>query len=74
MEATKRPQLCRWAEPTLFMPWPVWLEAWTCPWSCLVDGEPRPLVSTEVCRTCPRWEARPESASAPSSAARVRAQ
>lgn len=59
METPQRTSLCRWAAPTLFLPWPVWLDAWSCPWSCVVDETPRPLISTEVCRTCPRWEARP---------------
>jgi hypothetical protein len=42
------------------MPKPYWLEAGVRPWSCLRDGEPRPLSMSELhqCATCPRWQPR----------------
>jgi hypothetical protein len=49
---------CRWARPTIRLPYPVWLEADGKPWTCLRDQEPRPLEDTDVCRGCPRWEPR----------------
>jgi hypothetical protein len=51
-------QLCRWTKPTLLLPFPFWLDSESSPWSCLRDGPPRPLETTAVCRTCPRWETR----------------
>jgi hypothetical protein len=50
------PRTCKFSLPTLFAPWPLWLDAWTMPWSCARDGNCTPLVNSEVCRTCPRWE------------------
>jgi hypothetical protein len=49
---------CRWAEPTLLLARPLWLEAWDTPWTCRRDDAPRPLESTESCVDCPRWEGR----------------
>lgn len=46
---------CRWARPTVQLPYPAWLEAEAHPWSCLRLGEPRVLESTEPCETCPNW-------------------
>jgi hypothetical protein len=54
------PQACRWAEPTLFMPLPYWLDAWDMPWSCRRTEPTRLIESAEMCRTCSRWEARRE--------------
>jgi hypothetical protein len=47
---------CRWGRMTLFLPYPFWLSSESCPWSCVRDGSPRPLETTEICLTCPRWE------------------
>lgn len=57
---------CVWAEPTLLLPPPFWLEAWACPWSCVVQGDPQPLETTDVCRVCPWWLPRRPSRSDPS--------
>jgi hypothetical protein len=56
----RTPQNCRWAEPTLFLTTPEWLEAWNTPWACHRDGT-RLLESTEECAACPRWEAQVEA-------------
>lgn len=52
------PQTCRWAEPTLYLPLPYWLEAWNAPWSCHRDGLPRLIETTDECGDCPRFEPR----------------
>jgi hypothetical protein len=49
---------CRWARQTLYLPYPMWLNAEDQPWTCLRDAEPRPLDDTDICRDCPRWEPR----------------
>jgi len=49
---------CRWAVPTLFLSKPLWWEAEQCPWACVREPTPHVLQSTEVCATCPQWEAR----------------
>ena len=41
---------------TLFLPYPYWIAAEQDPWCCLRDPVPRPLESTDECRTCLRWE------------------
>ena len=48
-------QNCRWAEPTLFLDNPSWIEAVSYEWSCRVDGDPVPVVDTDRCATCDRW-------------------
>lgn len=53
------PQNCKWAQPTLYLPLPYWLDAWDEPWTCVRDEKPRPLELTTECATCPRWEERP---------------
>lgn len=58
METRRLPQTCRWAQPTLFLPLPYWLEAWNTPWTCERDGVPRHLESTHECADCPRFEPR----------------
>ncbi len=58
MEIKRTPQNCRWAEPTLNLPLPYWLEAWNMPWSCRRDVPPRLIESTFECHDCPRWESR----------------
>jgi hypothetical protein len=42
----------------LFLPYPYWLAAEQEPWSCLRDAVPRPLETTEECRTCLRRESK----------------
>lgn len=46
---------CRWAEPTLYLSRPLWLEAWDYPWSCTASGVPSVLKDVTVCESCPRW-------------------
>lgn len=55
---------CRWAVQTLLLESPLWLDAWTYPWSCVRDDDARPLASTDECRACARWQPR-RTASAP---------
>jgi len=52
------PQACRWAQPTLFLPLPYWLDAWGMPWSCRRHEPTRLLETTSECAACPRWEPR----------------
>jgi hypothetical protein len=54
----RTPQNCRWAEPTLYLPLPYWLEAWNMPWSCRRDDTPRLLLTTTECAACTRWAPR----------------
>lgn len=49
---------CRWAVSTISLPPPAWYEAEVSPWACRRDPTARPLVTTERCVDCPRWEAR----------------
>lgn len=51
-------ETCRWARPTIRLPYPHWLEAEAKPWACLRDQEPRPLDDPAVCAGCPRWQSR----------------
>ncbi len=51
-------QHCRWADQTLLLDEPYWLNAWDFPWSCHRNGNPRPVEDTRDCRTCARWERR----------------
>lgn len=50
---------CRHAEPTLFLDWPHWLDAWTSPWTCEREGQLRLLSGDDACRNCPHWAPRP---------------
>jgi len=59
LEANRAAHSCRWSEPTLFRPFPQWLEADDRPWSCLNPRNPHPFESTEACRTCAEWEPEP---------------
>lgn len=49
-------QNCRWAEPTLFVPYPVWIASDDYPWSCRADGVPLPVEDTDMCSVCMRWQ------------------
>ena len=62
MDSKRLPQTCQWAEPTLYQPWPMWLDAWAWPWSCRADGAPKLLPTTSDCQECPRWERRDQFA------------
>ncbi|HZP48999.1 MAG TPA: hypothetical protein VFB07_10715 [Vicinamibacterales bacterium] len=55
---TKNAASCRWAVQTLLLETPLWLDAWTCPWSCVRDTDARPVTTTDECRACPRWQPR----------------
>lgn len=52
---------CRWAEMTLFAPFPAWYASEDFPWCCRRTVPARPLETTEMCRTCPGWQPRPEA-------------
>ncbi|MEW6321211.1 MAG: hypothetical protein AB1635_08980 [Acidobacteriota bacterium] len=49
---------CRWARPTVRLPYPQWLESEQKPWTCLRDAQPNSLEDTDICHDCPRWESR----------------
>jgi len=49
---------CHWSVPTLFMPAPYWVFAWSTPWCCWNDHEIIALRSTEGCVDCRLWRAR----------------
>jgi hypothetical protein len=51
-------QGCRWAESTLFEISPLWTEDDASPWSCHVDGSPRPVDDPTLCATCVLWTPR----------------
>ncbi len=50
---------CKWARPTMSMPRPIWLEAWDRPWTCVREGAPHTLETTEPCDDCPNWVPQP---------------
>jgi hypothetical protein len=56
METTRSAATCRWGAATLYLSAPFWFDACDRPWTCLRDCEPRPLLSTDACASCPRWE------------------
>jgi hypothetical protein len=66
MTSSKHTSTCRWAIPTLFLNPPIWLYAWDASWTCVHDGEPRVLGSTECCATCGLWEGPAEGVPRPS--------
>ena len=49
---------CRWAQPTLQLPWPFWYAASDDAWTCACNGVPRILHDSSVCEGCPRWQPR----------------
>ncbi len=52
----KKAANCRWARPTLQQPFPDWLAASDCPWTCEREETPMPLDTTEICVDCPNWQ------------------
>ena len=46
---------CCWAEQTLHLAPPQWLDAWEYPWSCRAAGTFRPIADTRLCADCHRW-------------------
>ncbi len=58
VETKRTVQTCRWAEPTLFQPLPIWLDAWNMPWACRREASARLIASSDQCALCPRWEQR----------------
>jgi hypothetical protein len=48
-------QTCRWAMPTLFLPWPLWYDASAHEWSCTRGAKPRGLMDPVSCTTCRQW-------------------
>jgi hypothetical protein len=49
---------CHWGEPTLFLPFPQWLDALHWEWSCRHTAHRGPLKVVENCGACPEWERR----------------
>jgi hypothetical protein len=52
----QRVDMCRWAVPTLFLPYPQWLSGEDEPWSCVRGDTPVPLETTDICSDCPYFE------------------
>ena len=48
-------QTCRWAIPTLFLPWPLWFDATAFEWSCTKGVEPRGIPQPLSCTRCEGW-------------------
>ena len=46
---------CRWARPTLFLPWPLWFDASNNEWSCLRGETPRGIPDASACTVCKGW-------------------
>jgi len=55
-------QNCHWAVPTLFMPHPIWLNAWDFPWCCWNNHDVRVLPTSASCHTCLNFRPRAETA------------
>jgi len=55
MRLRAAPWDCRWAEPVLAAPAPLWLEALCGGWTCVRDGGSRRL-DVHNCRACVRWD------------------
>lgn len=58
-------ETCRWARPTVRLPYPYWLDSEDKPWACLREPEPKTLEDTDVCKECPRWDPRHLAVSLP---------
>jgi hypothetical protein len=66
MTDTHSVQTCRWATPTLFLPWPLWFAASQHEWSCQRGIGVSVLPDPAICRTCSCWSrAQPERKPAP---------
>lgn len=50
-------QTCRWGSPTLFLPWPFWLELAGDEWSCTRGLALRGLADPSACGRCAYWAA-----------------
>ena len=48
-------QTCRWATPTLFLPWPLWFDAADYEWSCTRGRRPRGIPQPATCAKCEGW-------------------
>jgi hypothetical protein len=57
IQSRDAPWDCRWADPVLASPAPLWLDAFSRRWTCLRDGGPGAL-DVQRCFACPRWEPR----------------
>jgi hypothetical protein len=55
VEGDHRVSTCRWGALTLSQPYPHWLAAEDCPWTCVRLAKFRPLETTEDCTTCASW-------------------
>jgi hypothetical protein len=56
MNSEHLPRTCKWAKPTLFLEWPLWIDAWSWEWSCHKDGAFKPVKGPADCRTCAQWQ------------------
>jgi hypothetical protein len=63
MTVERNVQQCRYAEATLFLAAPMWLDAWQFPWSCRSTGTSKPIADTRVCSECDRWVPRERASS-----------
>ena len=49
---------CQFAVPTLRLEWPLWLDAWSWPWTCTQADHIRLVSDTERCHECAHWHPR----------------
>ena len=66
MAQTHSVAACRWGEPTLQLPRPLWYQASDNAWSCTRGGELRVLRDPAECLACEAWQ--PVSSPAPAAA------
>lgn len=57
MKLRLAPWDCRWAEPVLAAPAPLWVDACCSGWTCVKDGG-SPVLDVRDCRACPKWDPR----------------
>jgi hypothetical protein len=48
-------QTCKWAIPTMFLPWPLWYDASEQDWSCTLGPAPRGVPDPTCCAACRNW-------------------
>jgi hypothetical protein len=58
MAESRTVQTCNHAYPSTLLPWPYWVEALGCEWSCTRVGAPDAIDDVRRCENCPNWEAR----------------
>jgi hypothetical protein len=55
MATTRSVSTCHWGIPTLFLQWPLWIDASQHEWSCTRSTPPRVLTDPAFCRSCASW-------------------